>query len=153
MVTKKKLKKYRLKKPSIKLDALHFILMFVIASLLAYIFWISRPLSQDASATSTTTVGGIIPEEEKDLVCNPCFSYFQYSGYLDGSLTLKNGDTRIEVTGVNGGRFIGKTVFDPGESLGITGIPTDAKTDVQIKYRFENTEVVLVDNATINALA
>ena len=148
-----KKKKVKLEAGEKKLDNLHYMFIVIIAFLLIYIFSSFIPeknVPVEIATTSTTTVGQIIPEDQKDLICNPCFDYFKYAAYIDGALSLENGDKRVEITGVSGARFIGRTVFDPGETLGLTGIPTDRKSEVQIKYKFDQSEVIHTDVATIN---
>ena len=149
MASKKKKTKSK-KKAKFKFDSLHYVLITVVCVLLAYIFLPMEQRQAEIVTTTTAPKGFETEQPEEKEICDPCFEYFEYSGYLDGTLTIKNGDERIEVTGISGGRMIGKTIFDPAESLGISNIPREGQQEVSIKYKIDGSDLEIIDSATVN---
>jgi len=86
--------------------------------------------------------------------CSPCFSYFTYVDYSEGTLKIRNGPRQINVTTVSNGTLSGGTpqVFLPGSDLTITGLTEDTTyTDFNITYVDLDSGLQHTDRATIRA--
>jgi hypothetical protein len=80
--------------------------------------------------------------------CNPCFSYFVFRDYSDGSLIIANGNTEIELIGVEGANSYEKRTYFQGETFEIGGIPTEGEVDIYITYEVEG--LPRIDSATLH---
>lgn len=65
--------------------------------------------------------------------CSPCFSYFIFKDYADGTLLLDNGFKSIDNVVVTGGSIL-VTSFSPNEEITITNIGTIGERDITISY-------------------
>jgi len=70
---------------------------------------------------------------QTSIACSPCFSYFVFRDYSDGTLLLKNGyESIVNVTVTTGS--ISATSFNPSDEITITGIGTIGDQDITISY-------------------
>lgn len=128
-------------------------LTILILGFLIYLF-VPRPvLIQEKviyTPQTTTTFSFVSEEEQKKDICNPCFSYFKYHSYVNGSLVLKNGPQKIQITGVNKGTFIWKETFEADDNIIITKLPVEGSVEVLIKYKIKGSEDIFIDKGMIN---
>ncbi|MHA1867361.1 MAG: hypothetical protein ACTSVB_02005 [Candidatus Heimdallarchaeaceae archaeon] len=83
------------------------------------------------------------------VTCSPCFSYFAFVDYADGTIMIRNGAQAIDTISVNTGS-ITPTTADPGDDLTITGISTTGDVDITITYNVTDSGLQHTDTATIH---
>ncbi len=81
--------------------------------------------------------------------CSPCFSYFAFVDYANGTLLIRNGAQAIESISVTGGTPDVATA-DPGDDITITGVSTSGDVDITITYTVTDSGLQHTDTATIH---
>ncbi|OGI15167.1 hypothetical protein A3K63_03490 [Candidatus Micrarchaeota archaeon RBG_16_49_10] len=133
-----------------KMNGVYPIIIGVLALIIIAILATPRLGKETLITTTQPPIITTTLAEQQKQVCDPCFKYFNYSGYIEGALTFKNGGERIQVSAVQGGKFFGKTTFDPGEYIIITGIPKTGSADIHIRYIVLDSGETHLDNATVH---
>ena len=82
--------------------------------------------------------------------CSPCFSYFAFVDYADGTLLIRNGAQEINITSVTGGDLAGGPVFDPADDIRIENISTTGDVPITITYIVTASGLQHTDTATIH---
>jgi len=82
------------------------------------------------------------------VACSPCFSYFAFVDYADGTLVMRNGPQDISINSVTGGTLTG--TFTPGEQMTMTGISTSGDVSLTINYTVTRSGLDHTDTATIH---
>lgn len=80
--------------------------------------------------------------------CRPCFTYFSFMDYYEGTLVLRNGAERVNIEGVTGGEASG--MYEPGQEIRVTGIATSGDVEVVITYRVARSGLQHTSTATIH---
>ena len=84
------------------------------------------------------------------VACSPCFSYFAFVDYADGTLALKNGPQDIYVKSVTGGTAPATDHYAAGKDITITGVSTAGDVDITITYNWTTSGLDHNDSATIH---
>jgi len=83
------------------------------------------------------------------VACSPCFSYFAFVDYADGTLMVRNGAQIIDSINVTGGTP-DVTAADPGDDITITSVSTTGDVDITITYDVTDSGLEHTDTATIH---
>lgn len=84
------------------------------------------------------------------VACSPCFSYFAFVDYADGTLALKNGPQEIYILSVSGGTAPATDLYAAGKDITISGISTTGDVDVTITYNWTTSGLNHTDSAIIH---
>ncbi|MCD6371122.1 MAG: hypothetical protein J7L39_00195 [Candidatus Aenigmarchaeota archaeon] len=79
--------------------------------------------------------------------CSPCFSYFAFVDYGDGTLILTNGPRTINITSVSQGTVNTPNPISPGAKINITGVSAG---DITITYIDTSSGIQHTDSATLH---
>lgn len=91
--------------------------------------------------------------------CSPCFSYFAYVDYADGTLKVTNGPNAMYITNITGlgvwnytaypaGNSV--TAYSPGDSMTISNISTTGNQQITVTYVVNASSLSHTDTATIH---
>lgn len=82
--------------------------------------------------------------------CGPCFGYFAFQGYSDGTIVMKNGPRAINITGITGATVPATTEYAAGKEIRLTGVSTTGDVDITINYNDTSVDLAYTDTATIH---
>ena len=83
------------------------------------------------------------------VACSPCFSYFAFVDYADGTLLIRNGAQVIDTISASTGTS-DVTTADPGDDITITGLSTTGDVDITVTYNVTDSGLQHTDTATIH---
>ncbi len=86
------------------------------------------------------------------VTCSPCFSYFAFRDYQDGTLLIVNGPEEINITAVTGATAptAPNNNFKTGKQVTLTGVSTSGDVDITITYDVIGGLTGHTDTATIH---